>query len=335
MPIRQADLFTARVVNIYPETRLIDVEWIDTDTIKHNVQVIQTDGNYALPHKGEIGAIIGSDASGYYYLGKVDFGYASKLNKQVTIPNTKINWPVKKVQAGEVYISHVLNGLGLLFSNSGNFSLTAKNQDGIKYIKNILGEPFRWLQSYAKSILLSSVTSGVKIGAAIREIAVQGEKIIRSNLDPTKAAQEFLVEVGRTIAAVPRTVIKFHLGEIFNEPIANPFSPIPTPNANTGGGLLRALLSIFDDAAGATELAALKIDNTGGVEIKGTKTIVMDALTIYLGSIFGASTEPAVLGQQLSNWLATHTHATGTGPSGVPNEVADLPSTLSTKIFVS
>jgi len=329
----QAFLFHAKVLNTYPEVRLIDVEFINAGTIKKSVRVVQDSSTFSFPRKDEIGLCIGNDVQGYYYLGKMDFAYARKLNKEVTIPGTKTNWPIRKIKPGETYISHVLNGLGLLFTNSGNFSLTALNQDGIKYIYDKMGEPFRWLQATAKSILLGSITSSLSLGAVIRKTPVQGDKVIRSLTDPTKAAQEFLVNITKIIGILPKTVVKLHLGEILQEPVTNPMVPIFEPNIGVTGLPLRAKLSVSDDG-GVAELASIKIDNAGGVEIKGTPAVVLDALFMYLGVAFGIVTEPAVLGTSLITWLNRHTHSTGTGPSGTPIVPALPTDFLSQKIFL-
>lgn len=332
----EAYLFHGKVVNTYPETRLIDVEFIDTDTIKYSVRVVQDSSTFSFPRKDEVGLCIGSDVAGYYYLGKLEFGYARKVNKEIKIPNTDRYWPVKKIKEGESYISHVLNGLGLFFSNSGSFSLTAQNQDGIEYFYSKLGEPFRWLKQTAKSILLSSITSSLSLGAVIRSVPVQGEKIIRSLVDPTKAAQEFLIKINRIIGVLPRTIVKFHLGEIVTEPVTDPSVPVPDVNTGVAGAPLRVVLSVSDDA-GASELAYLKVDNTGGIELKGTPAMVADALLIFIGAAFGDTSEPAVKGQALYTWLAGHKHPSGTGPTGqpTPDDQSTLSTILSTKIFLS
>jgi hypothetical protein len=324
------------VINTYPEQRLVDVLFTSTDTIKYSLQVVQDSGTYSFPRKDEIGLCIGSDTGSYYYLGKLEFDYARKLSKEVTIPNTKRSWPVKKIKEGEAYISNVLNGLGLRLSNSGNFSLTGLNSDGIEYMYSKMGEPFRWLKHTAKSILLGNITSSLSLGAVIRSIPVQGDKIVRSLVDPTKAAQEFLVNITRIIGVLPRTVVKLQLAEIVTEPVADPAVPVPELNTGVAGAPLRAVLSVSDDA-GAAELAYLKVDNTGGIELKGTPAIVADALLMYLGTTFGNVSEPAVKGQSLYTWLAGHKHPTGTGPSGTPtpDDLATLSTILSTKIFIS
>jgi hypothetical protein len=329
-------LFHAKVLNTYPEVRLIDVQFIDTDTVQTAVRVVQDSSTFSFPRKDEVGLCIGSDPQGYYYLGKIDFGYAKQLNKKVTIPNTNRFWPIKKVKDGETYISHMLNGIGLLFSNSGNFALTAFNQDGIKYIYSKIGEPFRWLKGTAKSILLSSITSNLSLGAVIRAIPVQGDKIVRSLIDPTKAAQEFLVSVTRIIGIVPKTIVKLHLGEILTEPVIDPSTPIPEFNVGMiPPSPLRAKLVVSDDA-GATELAYLRIDNAGGVELKGTLGMVVNALQVFIGTNHMNVSEPAVKGQSLYTWLANHKHPTGTGPSGppTPEDQSTLGTILSQVVFV-
>jgi len=343
----QAFLFHAKVLNTYPEVRLIDVEFINAGTIKKSVRVVQDSSTFSFPRKDEIGLCIGNDVQGYYYLGKMDFAYARKLNKEVTIPGTKTNWPIRKIKPGETYISHVLNGLGLLFTNSGNFSLTALNQDGIKYIYDKMGEPFRWLQATAKSILLGSITSSLSLGAVIRKTPVQGDKVIRSLTDPTKAAQEFLVNITKIIGILPKTVVKLHLGEILQEPVTNPMVPIPVFHTEVGLGgaaaMLQALLAVFNTAG--IEIGSIKIDNLGNMSINttlpgagklvinaGTNTHILSTAGTYIGGTADIPPiEPMVLGNQLSTWLAGHKHPTSMGLSGAPSpdDIVKLATILS------
>ncbi len=67
---------------------------------------------------------------------------------------------------------------------------------------------------------------------------------------------------------------------------------------------------------------------------KGSTEFAPGKLVISGGGVFlgaAAAAQPMVLGEIQKQWLATHTHLTGTGPSGPPVEVAALDATLSTK----
>ncbi len=64
--------------------------------------------------------------------------------------------------------------------------------------------------------------------------------------------------------------------------------------------------------------AEIFINSTGEIHIKGD----------------GSSIEFTVLGETLKNWLSTHTHPTGVGPSGPPVEVANLTTCLSQKVKI-
>jgi len=75
-----------------------------------------------------------------------------------------------------------------------------------------------------------------------------------------------------------------------------------------------------------------------GVTIKTTRKVVIDGASEFSAganqvNLGNFPTEPAVLGQQLLTWLATHIHPTGVGPSGPPTP-PPTPALLSTVVKV-
>lgn len=65
------------------------------------------------------------------------------------------------------------------------------------------------------------------------------------------------------------------------------------------------------------------------VHLKPDGTVVLSALVVKIGSDAAAQSIP--LGTLLQTWLSTHTHATGTGPSGPPNEAGTLSTCFSAR----
>lgn len=70
----------------------------------------------------------------------------------------------------------------------------------------------------------------------------------------------------------------------------------------------------------------VKVTADGGVTVKGA-SIALDSSKVTLTD---SSSEPAVKGTTMKNWLLTHTHGTGVGPSTPPIEPIP-PAMLSTK----
>jgi len=334
MPIKapplSAHMFHGKVRATNPEGRTIDVDWYDAEVIKKGVIVLTPTGNYAFPRKGDVGLVIGNDADGYYWLGKVDFGYARKLAGDLN-PETGKKWPVRKVYGGETYITNLLQGIGLFLGNSGNFSLLSQFQDGVKYIAKKSGAAFRKLLLSSKSIVSTASSVQLNLGTVIRKLPVIGESII-TNETGLQSAQEFLAVVKKIVGVTSVESVKLHLGDILQEPVIAQLG-IPQVSATTGQ-FIRALLSVFDPT-GTTELASLKMDVTGNVEITGTPQAIFDALLVYIGGNAATATHQAVHNDSLITWLNTHTHSSSVGPTGTV-VVPALPTDFgSTKVFIA
>jgi hypothetical protein len=341
-PSLNAYLFHAEVIAAYPDARLVDIKWLNMGVNKRSVYVVQDSGVYSFPKVGEVGLVIGSDESKYYYLGKIEVGYQRRRDGEELNPDTGGKWALRLIKAGEVYLSNVSKGVGLLMSNAGNFSLLTQIQDGIKYVADAAGEPLRWLTVAAKAVTVTSDTSYINVGAVIRAIPVLGNKIVR-DLSKTKAAQEILAKVTNIVGFFPLDKALLHLGDIFVEPITNGMAAIPKPHTEIGAiGLataLRAILVAFNDFG--IEAASVKLDNMGNVSINANltgKAFVIGALGTHLGGTLEATqTHPAVVGDAVFNWLSTHKHDSSMGPTSVPtaDSLATLATILSKKVFVS
>jgi hypothetical protein len=322
-----AELAPAKVIATYPQERTVDVEMANFQARKSGVIVVNNPGNYSFPAVGDMGLVIGQDTTGYYWIGKIEYGFARKISGE-TDPATGRKYPLREVADGEAYISNPKNGTGLMLSSSGGFSLLAYIQDGISYIGNKLGTPLRMLQAKARTFQATATNVLLNLGVVVRSIPPTGDSPISY---AGQAATEFLVKVQKVIGVVAQTVVKFQLGDIMAEPAAST-TGIPEQSTATGG-LLKAVLLVNDDA-GATELGALRIDNLGGVEIKGTLAIIQDATAIYIGTVLGDLSQPAVKGMDLMAWLNSHQHGTGVGPSGTPLTPAGPTTFNSSKVFL-
>lgn len=341
-PSLRGYLFHAVVTAAYPENRTVDVRWLGLDVIKRNVPLVQSSGNYTFPHVGEPGLVIGNDSSGYYWLGKIDFGYNAKLQGEIN-PTTGEKWPVRKVNPGEILIQHLFQAIGLFIGNSGNWRLGNRLQDGIHYLKYKSGESLRRLQLAARTITQIATNVEVKFGTVLRSIPVMGIKAIL-DITRTKAAQEFLVSLKTIQGVVPIDKVKLHLGDIFVEPIVDASTAIPKYHTEAGAvgsaAALRALLAVFNSVG--IEISSIKIDELGNMSINtplpGSGTLSLNANTkLALGGPPDLTVEPAVLGQRLVTWLAAHKHPTSVGLSGPPSpdDLSTLANILSIKVFVS
>jgi uncharacterized protein involved in type VI secretion and phage assembly len=89
--------------------------------------------------------------------------------------------------------------------------------------------------------------------------------------------------------------------------------------------------TILLDSGGVTVKTAKKVqvEGSGGVTVKGA-TIDLDSAVVNLTS---SASQPAVKGQALMTWLASHQHGSGTGPTSPPLSPPP-PSILSTKAKV-
>jgi hypothetical protein len=326
----KAHLFHGKVIAARPEERLVDVEWYDAEVKKQNVIVVTDTSNYAFPRVNEVGLVLGDDIGGYYWLGKIDFGYSRKLAGDINT-ETGRKWPVRKINPGESYITNLLQGIGLFLGNSGNFSLLSQFQDGVKYIAKKSGAAFRKLLLSSKSIISTASSVQLNLGSVIRKLPVTGESII-TNETGLQSAQEFLAVVKKIVGVTSVESVKLHLGDILTEPVT---AQIGVPQVSTTTGqFIRALLSVFDPT-GQTELASLKMDIAGNIEITGTPTAIFDALLVYIGGNAAAATHQAVHADTLITWLNTHTHSSSVGPTGTVITPALPTDFASTKVFLA
>ena len=337
----QLNVFYGRVIATYPDARVIDVKWPNVNVIKRSVIVVQDSSNYSFPLVGEIGLVIGNDVERYYYLGKIEFGYSQQLEAQSNGPAAGNSWALSLIEAGEVQLLNLLTGAALYLSNSGDFSLKNQLMDGLSYIREKTGNPFRWLTLAAKTVTLTSSTTSLTVGAVIRNIPVLGNTIIKGVTDKTKAAQEFLAKVTNIVGPAQINRAKLHLGDILIEPVASSLGAIPVLHTEAGvagaAAALQALLAVFNPVG--IETASVKMDNLGNLSVNanlpGTGMLVINGVQIYIGCTPLDMSQPMVKGTDLLTWLNTHTHNSSIGPTGTPVVIATPLDFCSTKTFVS
>ena len=331
MPNRMEEgfIFKAKVISVNPDDRLINVEWLNGKKPVFNVRVVTGSGDFSFPEMGDIGLVIGDEVT-YYYLGKIDTQYRSKLKGEV---KNKAGDTLKGkiITNGEAALANIAKGIWLTLGNSENFSLVNGLQEGIKFVKFIGLVPVRLMKVMAQTVSLLASGQVLNVGTVTRVITGQGAQIITDPQIPTQGALEVLAEV-RNLAGLRQS--KLHLGNIFIEPIINQTTPIEE-RTTLGLQALRAFLGVFDPT-GVAPLASVKMDQLGNIEIVGTPQVMLDAVQIIIGGVSAATmAEPAVKGTALMTWLNSHTHQSGIGPTGMPVIPAIPTDFCSLKIFVA
>jgi hypothetical protein len=333
---RTPQLFPAKILSVDTVNRMVTV--LDTlgNSKKGNVILVTNPGVFSSPRVGDVGLVIGTEL-GYYFLGKIDYGYARKLKGEVAYAGSTTDESYREAAEGEPYISNCNKGGGLHFSNSGGFSILSKMKRGIQYLANAGGKPLEWLKLIGRrsSLISPGGMAEVSAGGVIRTLPILGESQITDPLPtipPTPippVAYEVLLAIRNGLGQVTERV---QLGRVLQEPVV--FSP-GTPEISTNSGQPVKFVVEVKDPSGSVPMGSIKIDQIGTVEIKATPQLILESLFTYIGGNALTATEPAVLGIKLMAWLNSHTHPTGTGPSGTPTIPALLTDFCSLKIFVA
>lgn len=305
----------AQVVAVDERNRLIDVQWIGMEGGKRGIIMINDPGSYALPAVGDQGLVIAQGVN-YFYLGKIDYNYAAKVDGRVK------NVLGKLIRSGVTALGNIRAGSWLSFPNTGDFSLLSQMADGIKYVTKT-----RKLTASSRTFeVLAHATKEVKvrIGAALRDIPATGESPV-TGTSGSSALEVLFQIVYQTIQSA-----RFHIGEVTDS--------LGIFELSSWGLPLRVVLETTAAPPTNTGVTGYKVDNAGNVEIKTTTGQVsidgIAAAGILLGPAVPAPTHPVIYGDSLLLWLNTHTHSSPVGPTGVPITPAgsDL---LSVKVFTS
>ena len=107
---------------------------------------------------------------------------------------------------------------------------------------------------------------------------------------------------------------------------------------NTVVGMITILAAAPLPVTVGNSLGQVLFDILGGFNMKGLMGSVesLIGMTSLKGMIkvnLGEGAEPVLKGTTTQNWLATHTHPSGVGPTGPPTEAANLLQCLSFKVF--
>jgi hypothetical protein len=319
--------FPAKVTAAYTDKRTVDVRDLTSTAKKFNVRVVGSPSDYSFPAVGTAGLVVGNETN-YYYLGKIEYGYARKLSGEVN-PETGEKWPVRQVKEGEAYLTNYTRGSGLLLSSSGGFTLVTQIGDGIKYLWTSGGVLLQQLLLQAKTITNKANNVFTAFGRVIRNVPALGPSVIMDS-SGTSPAQEFLASVRRIIGTTAVDIVKVHFGDILQEPVIATTPGVPEVSTTTGSPLKFKI--VVNDASGTAALSEITIDNTGAIVVSGTPLAVIKALITNIGG--DTPTEPAVQGNKLITWINTHIHSTSFGPSGVPVTPATIADFCSSKVFI-
>lgn len=361
-------LFIARVVAIYPESRVVDVKWLTGDQLVHQAMLVSSFANFSFPAVGDYCVIIGDD-SGYYCLGKIDDHYPNKLglitdddgNKVIPTDKEGNKLKAKRVPGGESVFMNLAKNTFLILSNSGGFSLlSGAFQHGIDYILSSGINTLKHLKVLGNTITSEASGQLMRIGAVIRNDNL-GNPTTVANPVTLSGAVEGSINVTEPADPLGLDTAAVKVGDIFIEPVTvDSGTHLPTAGAATptkgllphtdlgASGISRAVRALLGVFAAGTDLGTVKIDDLGNVTVNsnaaggtsvlnaGLKIVINAPLTI-IGTTPddpSATTEPAVLGTSLITWLNTHQHGSGTGPTSTPITPA-LPTDFnSTKVFV-
>lgn len=249
--IKGIDVFieTAKVLSVYEEDRLIDVQWLSIEGTRRGIPVVNDSGNKSMPQPGDKGLVLGT-GNHFYYLGTIEYNYKSKINGTFINPDTGRKDTAKQVESGETYLTNTKAKSWFDLSNSGDMSVMNGFMEGFKYLANL-----RLSKLIGKSIELASNGINLAIGTAIRNVPGKGEQPI-SGSSNGKALEALL-----QIAYMGVQSVRFHLGEIMDLVSGT------VPELSSWGQRLKAILEV---TAGAVPLGSLKIDEAGNTEVKST-----------------------------------------------------------------
>jgi hypothetical protein len=307
--------YLAEITATDPENRLVNVKWLGLAEGKEGVTVLAPVGNYSFPKVGDRGVVI-QIGTFDIFIGKIEYNYVKQIAGDVKDALTKSVLLAKKVLDGEVFLSNLPQRAWLYISNTGGFSLMNGLGDGLRYFASN-----RLLRLGGMALRADTFSAITKIGAVFRNLPSQGNTVIPSDVVTIPAVEGLidLVVNGLRLA-------RLHIGHIKNS--------LGVDELGSWGARLRALIEVCNPAG--TPLAVFKIDEIGNIEIASTSTAVMlngmPVAGILLGGL--AASQSAVLGEALLRWLNTHTHPTGTGPSGVPITPVTAAEILSQKVKI-
>lgn len=310
------------VTGIDTENRRIDVKYSGSERGKKNVVVIGDYGSNSLPSINDMVFLIEFGPL-VYCIGKMEPDFKSKLGKitdekgnikYIQDKNTGAKLLAKEVQDGEVFLINLAKRVWLHLSNDGGISLLNGMNDGLRYFSQS-----SILRLKGLALNLFGLGTDINFGSVNRDIPGKGQTTIPGDL-PTVPAIEAMINLAQAGIKFAR----FHIGHVKNALGIDEFG--------SWGSRIRAIVEV---CTAGVPMGVLKMDELGNIEVKSTSGFVMldgnPVGGVQLGGL--GAVQSAVLGDQLLTWLNSHTHSTGTGPSGIPIIIA--PTTiLSQKVKV-
>lgn len=308
----------AVVKSVNIESRLLNVKFLGTERSANNVVLVDSFSNYSFPNVGDTVLVLLVDER-EYAIGKIESRFYDQIQGKIKDPVTKTTLLPKKVAAGAAFISNIIKSINLSLDNSGDFSLSNLWKDGLVYTISK-----RFTEIIGNTIHLEALSKNVtaKIGAVLRDIPSQGKTIISKNSLPA-------LEVGFTILNNTIDFVRLQLGHVIDD--------LGSEETSTFGNNLRAVLEVCSTLG--IQVATINIDENGNIEVKSVDNdIVIDAndtgnieiktqtgqITFTSNTTDGVllsgsgSSQSAVRGEKLLDWLKLHTHNTAVGPSSNP-----------------
>lgn len=256
----------AEVVTVNSRNRTVDVKFLGIESGAKDVVVLFGSGDYTMPKEGEYGLILVAD-NWEYYLGKLEYNYANKVDGKTRDPYSGERLIAKAVRGGEIFISNLAKRIRLNLSNTGNFSLMNGFQEGLKYVRKN-----RILQLAGMTVKMLTGGTNLGFGSVLRDLPGQGPTVLTEGTTPyTEGYIEVLKNAVR--------VAKLHLGDVKE-------TTLGADEVGSYGGRLRALIQTY---AGDVPLAKFGIDESGNIEVASSpgKTMV-DGTEIQLGGLSAA-----------------------------------------------
>jgi hypothetical protein len=307
----------AEITGVNVDNRTLDIAWIGHPGGVRSVKIVSDAGDFSMPKTGEVGLVIQHETQAYF-LGKIEYGYKQKIDRQVYDPNNeKIVYPAKRVSEGEVCTASPLNDLWLSMANSGDFGFSNGVINGLRYYASR-----EKLQLKGKLLALLGNGITAKLGSVLRDVTGMDDPVAEVPLFPAIEALIDLIFMQVRLA-------RLHIGHVKNNKGID--------ERSTFGGKLRAVLETAAGLPGNPVMSAsLKFDDSGNIELTSLLGKIAINSSNAIGSILLgglAAAQKAVFGDALLLWLNTHTHPTLVGPSGPPT-VQATQSLLSQKVMI-
>lgn len=268
----------AKVIKVDPVQRSVDVKWLGQESGAKDIPILTNPGSFSMPKVGE-GCLILLSESWEYYLGKLEYNYANKIEGTTSDPHTGEKIIAKEVKGGEVFLSNLAKRAWMSITNSGDFGLLNGLNEGLKYFTK-----GRILRLAAMTVRVAGNGLKAALGSTVRDLPGKGATVITEGAAPTV---EGFVEISKAGVKLARA----HLGEVKDTTLGS------VPDTSSYGSKLRVLLQSL---AGDSPLAEVKLDEAGNAEMKATTgKALVDGTEVQLGGV--AASEQVIKGNQYTS----------------------------------